>query len=358
MKKNILLHGATNCNSSNYGDFIYADMIYQHFKNNNYHVKFYQPSSFFKKYLPKYDENSFKTNLFDTLVYIPGGYFGEGHNSTFKDNIIQFIRFMPIGIYSVIFKKKIIILAIGASPLKNILLKRSVKFIGNHSSLITTRDDESYYCLKKLCNLDKIFNCGDLILTYNPKKNMNYTDKINKIIEETKTRKIIIIHYNHDIVALKKFADALITFDKEHNKNNEFVYVVTNDSILENGIQMFKLFNSYFNKARYFEYTSPYELSALIDLSSIIITSKLHVGVIGCMLNKSVISIACHYEKTKRFYNQINESERFISLYDCTSEDVYNVINLYYNKKVNINKKLVENSNITWKKLEIEEHKL
>ena len=57
MNNNIMLHGATNCNSSNYGDFIYGDMIYSYFKNLNCNVLFYQPSNFFKNYLNNYKDN-------------------------------------------------------------------------------------------------------------------------------------------------------------------------------------------------------------------------------------------------------------------------------------------------------------
>lgn len=358
MKKNILLHGATNCNSSNYGDYIYADMIYQHFNNNNYNVKFYQPSNFFKEHLINYDENSFKTSKFSTLIYIPGGYFGEGHNPTLKDNILQFLRFMPIGIYSVLFKKKIIILAIGASPLKNFFLKKSVKFICNHSLLITTRDDESYTCLSKLCESRNIYNCGDLILTYKPEEHLLYTKQIKKIIEKSKNKKIVLIHYNHEEIALNKFAESLNHFDNEYGEQDEFFYVVISDSILDNSKQLFDKFHHIFNKVNYFNYSNPYELSALINISSVVITSKLHVGVIACMLNKSVISVACHYEKTKRFYEQIKEKDRCISLYDCTSEDIYELIKKYYKKNIIIPKKVYKNSSLTWEKLEEDEVKI
>lgn len=351
MKKNILLHGATNFGSSNYGDFIYGDIIYRYFFDKGYNVCFYQPSSFFKENIYKYSDNSeikFLSN--DLYVYIPGGYFGEGHNAKFKDNFIQFIRFIPFGLKASLFHKKLIVLGVGAGPLNNFFMRNGVKLIANRSELITVRDHESYECLKKLSSNENIIECGDLILTYKPQfidKN-SFSKQLNNIVDTKNDYKYCLIHYNHDSIALEKFAIAINSFAKN---NPNYKFIVTADCILEDdGFDKFRhICNA---ELIHYEYSNPYELSTLISFCDLVLTCKLHVGVVACLLGKSVISVACHYEKTKRFYEQINESERCIPLYSCIPEDIVNIMNIYYNKNINIPQNVIDCASLTWKFLD------
>ena len=102
-----LLHGATNWNSTNFGDFLYAYEIYRYLKQNEKNkVGFYDPSDYFKKYLNEGDAlDNVTFSKADFMIYIPGGYFGEGHNARFRDTAIKYIRFMPFGLKAVRAKK-------------------------------------------------------------------------------------------------------------------------------------------------------------------------------------------------------------------------------------------------------------
>ena len=346
-KNNVLLHGATNCNSSNYGDFIYGDMIYTFFKNNNKNVLFYQPSSFFKLYLNDYKSNKyFNKRQSDLIVYIPGGYFGEGQNPRFRDNIIQFLRFMPLGIWASIHKKNMIVLGIGAGPLNNILMKFGVKVICNSSKMITTRDNESYKCLKKISTNNQIYEAGDLILTYKVKMKKNKSKQIDDILNKSNGKKIFVIHYNHDLRALNKFASAINAFNEN---NNDYYYVVTSDSIIDNELNNISLFRE---KAKFdfyhFIYNDPYELSTLLNECSFVLTCKLHVGVVSSILNKSVVVAACHYDKTKRFYEQIGYSDRCINLDNCTNEEILTLIENKKDDIIIIPNKEIKKAQLTW----------
>ena len=347
MKNNIMLHGATNCKSSNYGDFIYGDMIYSYFKNLNFNVLFYQPSEFFVKYLNNYKKiDYFSKKDANLIVYIPGGYFGEGQNARFRDNIIQFLRFMPLGLWASRNKKDMIVLGVGAGPLKNPLMKYGVKRIINSSKLVTTRDNESYKCLKMISSNNQIFESGDLILTYKVQMKKNKSKQINDIIRDANGKKLFIIHFNHDLIALDKFVKAINMFD---SYNNDYYYVVASDSILDNELNNISMFkeNAKFN-FYHFIYTDPYELSTLLNECSVVLTCKLHVGVVSSLLNKSVIVAACHYDKTKRFYEQIGYSDRCINLYNSSDKEIYELIEKKKSDKINIPKKEIIKAQLTW----------
>lgn len=350
MYKNILLHGATNCGSSNYGDYIYGEMIYEFFKDKKYNVCFYQPSDFFKNNLKISDSQTFKKNKADLIVYIPGGYFGEGHNSKFKENLVQFLRFMPLGIWASYRKTPMIVLGIGAGPINNILMKFGIKRICNNSSFVTVRDNESYNSLQSLCPKANIIECGDLILTRDIKKLNTDTEQLKEIIDIKKDKKIVLVHYNHDKYALDRFAECLNDFIRN---NKDYSVVVASDSILEYDNEYYELFKQKFqHDSVHFIYEDPHEMTTLLEKVDIVLTCKLHVGVVASLYGKSVIAAACHPEKTKRFYEQINQPDRCVSLYESNNDQLVSLLEKYKDKSIKIEDKIICNACKSWEILE------
>lgn len=346
MINKILLHGATNCNSSNYGDYLYGELVYDYLKSKGFEVDFYQPSEFFKKNLENYENKKVNKKEADLIVYIPGGYFGEGHNAKFKENLVQFLRFMPLGIWASYRKTPMIVLGIGAGPINNILMKFGIKRICNNSSFVTTRDNTSFKALKKLCPKANIIECGDVIISKNTKK--TETKQIQEIMNMKK--KIILVHYNHDKYALERFSECLNDFVKN---NNDYLVVVASDSILEYDNEYYELFKQRFqHDSVHFIYEDPHEMTALLEKVNIVLTCKLHVGVVASLYGKSVIAAACHPGKTKRFYKQINQSDRCVSLYESNNEQLVGLLDRYKDKKINIDDKITCNARKSWEILE------
>lgn len=338
----IVLHGATNWGSSNYGDYIYTAMIYNYLLKKGFRVRCFQPSSYFLKNLKDYNiQKNFQISTMDALVYLPGGYFGEGHNARLIDNLIQWIRFIPIGLWAAIKNKPIAILGIGAGPLNFFPLKFAVKYICRHASLITTRDEYSYNTLKTLCPSNQfISESFDLIIAENNLINYEDNSSVN--------HPILLVHYNHSHEALKKFAYATKKFKKEHP---EYKVVVSSDQILKNDRILFDEFRciSQISDCVFHQYTTSEEMTELISQSNLILTSKLHVGVVGAVMGKSVISVPCHPEKTMRFYSEIGESVRCLALDTSSPDEIFNTMEKYRLERISINQRFVALAELTWK---------
>lgn len=343
----ILLHGATNCGSSNFGDYLYGDAVYRYItKNFPYcQVQFYQPSWYFRKYIKSYREYGITPMNADLILYIPGGYFGEGHHPRLRDNLIQFLRFMPLGLFGVLFRKRIVILGIGAGPIKSLLLKFPIRLIGKKAKLITARDPESQQALQKI-GLDNTRLTGDLILTLNPEEYAEGTEQLQKIKELCGSKKILFIHYNHSREAMEKFAAAIIRFKQS---NETYQFVIGTDSILVNEAQLFLKFTQIAGmQCIHYRYNSPYELIQMLMMTDTVLTCKLHVGVMASLLGKSVVCIAEHPEKTIRYYRQIEHTERFASLYDTQPEIIASMLNNYCNTPIKVPKAEIERSELNW----------
>ena len=346
----ILLHGATNWGSTNFGDFLYGHQIFYYLKNNykNLEVNFFEASDYFKKYISSTDKvNIFNANI---LIYIPGGYFGEKHNARLIDNIIHFIRFIPFGLLGILFHKKILVVGIGAGPIDCWFLRLAIKKICNNCKNITVRDEESLYYLKSL-NIKKVQEYSDMMLAYNLSniaESTLQTEKIEKIKKEGK--KILLIHYNHSEEARDKFAEAASIFI---NKNPEYYVIVASDSILSYEENYYSNFlKKYGNECFHFIYDNPFEMIKLLQIVDLVLTCKLHVGVVAIMLKKSVICAAEHPEKSERFYKLINHSENYCSLYENNSMNIANLLDKYKALNLEIPDSEIKKAMYHWKNID------
>lgn len=350
MINNVILHGATNCDSSNYGDYIYGEMVYEYLKEKGINVCFYQPSLFFEKNIKDYFKNfAIDKRKADLIMYIPGGYFGEGHQARFRDNLVHFLRFMPLGIWASYKKIPMVVVGVGAGPNHCSFMNFAIRRICNHSQFVTVRDKESCEALKKLCPKANIVESGDLIIT----KALNAANNSSQIIrigQVKKNRRVILVHYNHSREALLKFARCIKKFSAKHP---EYLVVVASDSILKYEEEYFKEFeNESEVKCEHFLYEDPSEMTAFLKTVDVVLTCKLHVGVVASTLGKSVVAVACHPEKTVRFYSQIGESGRCVSLFDVTSDEICQLLEEYHENKIKIDEQVIKKSNLSWELLE------
>lgn len=341
-KKRILLHGATDYGSSNYGDYLYGEILYDYLKNRGFEVDFYNPSPFFKHHLPEYDSvYHFSKNNSDAIIYVPGGYFGEGHEARFRDNLVQFKRFMPLGIWASFKNLPIAVIGIGAGPNKNFLMNAGIRRIMKKSKLVTARDHESFQALLTLSpfSKDKLVETFDLIIASQLREEK--TEKINQLLKQTEGKKILLIHYNHSKEALEKFAIAAKTFINTHS---DYHLLVSSDSVLSTEENLYKEFVSIVGEENctHFLYHSPSEFTALLREVDVVLTCKLHVGVVASTMSKSVIAIACHPEKTVRYYQAIGVPERVASLFDITAEEIEKKLGYFCEQPISLPDDLVQ----------------
>lgn len=346
----ILLHGATNWGSSNFGDFIYADKIAKHIRSRfpDAMVELAEPSDYFKQLMPFATTGKVDIKNADALIYIPGGYFGEGHSARIKDNLIHFLRFMPVGLKALKRQIPIAVIGIGAGPNHNYLLTWAIKKIVKGSVATTVRDRESYDALRSL-GCDGVSEGSDMILTMDLDSEQFDYGQINQIKKQANQKKILLVHYNHSAKALDCFGKSVTEF---LSTNPEYKVVVCYDQLLDRADEFFKIFKSFVPDALRFEYWNPYELVGMITASDSVLTCKLHVGVVASMKGKSVICAAEHPEKTMRYYRQIGEKDRCVSLYDTGCEQLAALLRQYHMLPVGVSSDLLDSSQCHWEKLD------
>jgi polysaccharide pyruvyl transferase WcaK-like protein len=82
-------------------------------------------------------------------------------------------------------------------------------------------------------------------------------------------------------------------------------------------------------------------LCKVIDNVDLIVTTKLHVGVVGARLGKSVISFSVHTEKIRRLYEEIGELERTYPLEKLDFDTGIKMLEKFHDKPINISDEVI-----------------
>ncbi|MBD2866177.1 polysaccharide pyruvyl transferase family protein [Paenibacillus oceani] len=356
---NIMLHGATT--GANFGDVLFADLFFERIKelnedgNNYFYESRYAMSDQIKEYL-NYNYHYSFNSLWkaDALVYFSGGYFGE-RVSTPKEDILRFLKYMVVGMFFVIRNKPIAILGLGAGPLSNRYLRWFCKKIFNHATIITVRDTQSKSYLEKYGVKKEIIVTSDSAQIVSREFVSMVKDNNIRIEPPIASPKNIFLHINpvenSNSSIIEKIVEPLNSFLSE---NPEYGVVIGCDAHGDStNAELEKVHKKVKagNVSKYF-YNNPRDLCALLTEMDVIVTSKLHVGILGATFSKSVISISGHSEKIYRYYEQIGESGRTISLEDCTYGKIKGMLDTYHLKPIILEKGIIESANTNFKYLE------
>lgn len=347
----IMIHGATR--GSNFGDILFSDIFYKVASNANpdgkiffFEMGFLGAKDFLKKELSYTEHQTFK-DIFssDMLLLISGGYFGERNNS-FKENMLRFLSYVPLGMLFIIRRKPIIISGIGGGPLSNNILRNSMKLLMDKAKVVSVRDEETKDYFLEFGVTNDIIVTSDTaqIIT---QENLPVLDK--KIREEISmlfsNKKIVLLHlYGSEEIDNVIFSKLVPPLENFLIDNSDYGLIVTTDYKFDiNKYPVKKIFDKRIPMYIY-NYTSAWQLASLINKVDFLVTTKLHVGIIGSTLSKSVISLPMHAEKTRRYYKQIGEVERCVSLSEIDSEQITFMLEKYKNKPIKLSSDIIDKS--------------
>ena len=112
-----------------------------------------------------------------------------------------------------------------------------------------------------------------------------------------------------------------------------------------------------YNVKNAFIYDGIDRMLSILKRVDLIITQKLHVGILGCLLEKSVLSFTIDKEKTISFFKEIGYSERCIPLSQTDEDTVFEQLSKYYSEPILIpqrNKDLAKENLLVIKEFERE----
>lgn len=359
MKKiRILLHGAVD--SSNFGDSLFVYLFYSVLnKMNNVQVDFISEGKYAiseaNRNLIGYSEYHTTKELlsYDVLVYISGGYFGDAIKSV-SGSLQRYFRYFSVGKKVKRRKGVILSIGVGGGPLYHKWLQAVAVEILNYAKYVSVRDIETqkYFLDRGVHNIVLSSDTAQ-VARQNVKINTDYVLHL-KNQEQIKENKFILLHATNvsvqDDIIIEKIIPAIELFLQHHQ---DFFLIVTYDSVSKESINESRLYKCIkCNRKIGVNYVDPIQMCSLINGVDVIVTGKLHVGILGATYGKSVVCFPFHKNKTARYYRQIDQIERSLSIYDVDQSQVYTQIEEFYDKPITLPDAIINQAHSNLSELE------
>lgn len=335
-----LIVGATF--NSNFGDLLFSHLFYDKCREVGFErVSFWQwPEhvlcDFCRKELDYHEKLSLWQALrYDVLILQSGGMMGEPWFSRYTTKL-RFLRFVLPCLIFTLLRKPVYVLGSGGSPIYAGWLRRLMVFVLNHAEYIAVRNQEThdYYKQAGVKNTIHVTSDTAQVITAACLPELGIEPELEDFMRD---HKLLLLQFSYselsDEMAAEKLAPAINRFLNEHPEYRVILATdkVTDRSALENSKTKNALLS---DRVKIYHYCDSWQLAALINRMDVIITTTLHVGIVGSSLGKSVLSFSLFYDKAKRYYKQIGEECRCLSLREINAQEAYAQLQTYWDKPI------------------------
>ncbi len=348
MKKvrKVVLCGATSVEETNFGDVLLEDLLVERLKKDipRISVSKFEKHDTIKNLLWKY----IKTDLF---IYVPGGYMGyieKWYSGSFTKSMQRYFYYYLPGLLYRLTRKPIVLLGQGIGPYEYPLLGIALKKISNYASLITVRDKESYSLLRKVgCKNNIIItaDCSQVLRDYDLIWECTESNRIRSL---KNGRRVMFVLFFNTPTWKTKILEALDRF-----MNEDYYFVISSDGIVADRNE-FVEFVEHFPKESTLavDYRSPRQLLSILNEVDIVVTPKLHTGIVSCVLSKSVFAFASQFNKTQIYYNKIGYPERVRDLDSISANEMRELIEKYQDVKIQIPQEIINEAENNYRLLD------
>jgi polysaccharide pyruvyl transferase WcaK-like protein len=285
---------------------------------------------------------------FDLFIYTPGGYLGyieKWYSGSWRKTLQRFIHYYIPGIRAILAGIPVVLIGQGVGPYEYKVLRPFLKYIFNKAALSTVRDDTSYQFLKKIGVKNTIFVTADTAQTLLKHDYVHDTQESLQIKEQFQDKTIIFVHYA-DLSAWKeKIVNAL---SKELFNDPKICFVIGADS--EFNTDNFREFVKRFpeNRIYIYYYSSVYQFLSIVTQVDCVLTCKLHAGITGCTMSKSVMCFSVQYDKTICYYRSIGYADRVYDIFTIPVDRMAAVINEKYKEKIVLKTETLQNAEMNY----------
>lgn len=345
--------------NDNYGDFLlyYAAVNKASKVREDLEIISADVSETYDEYITVNRETKYSAILnCDAALLAGGGYFSEPPTRKLYWNLRYLIKHaFPLLLLN---SKRIpyAILGVGAGPMSYPFTRYITKKIFNKASTVSVRDEESKEFLKSIGVKNEISVVPDWVMGMDTEELVreNESRKIKEIIKNFDQHEKIYVHLttknDERNPGMEIVIQDLIKYS-EQNSNARFI--IGCDQSRESQENRAKEIVDRFSpdKVMFFPYSGPWMLSSMLNQIDMVVTDKLHVGIVGTRLGKFVISVPYH-TKTLRFYNQLGLSDRSKMLKEISKEEVYKLMSNYENKDIKNLASIIKQSKTNYNLLE------
>ncbi len=344
--KKIILCGAVSCEGKNFGDWLMLNLL----ENRIYSIIpdaqiLYTGGTnygrfFFRSYFTA-----------DAFIYTPGGYLGyieKNYSGNVRKTYQRIMYYYLPGLIFSMKKRPMALFGQGIGPYEYPVLRGMLRRVGNCCSLITVRDTVSCNLLRKVGVKRQIYttaDCSQVLrqhdLIWESRESLHVKEKLKDKF------KIYICYFN-----MQEWKVKLIKALKTYMEDSRYGFVIGADS--DYNRSDFQKFVKEFpgDRTVAFDYRDHRQLLSIYHEIDAVLTCKLHTGIVGCTMEKSVLVFAVQYEKTKLYYERIGYKERVENLYTITSKEMKQKIERYLAEPVRLPEKILALANKNYELLD------
>lgn len=245
------------------------------------------------------------------LVFCGGGYFGGPATNSTKWSVRNFLRHFVLAEMAMLLRKRIFILGTGMGPISSPFLRKRLRRLAEYAECVIVRDQESKDFLASLGVTRRVDVDVDAAMYLEPEffaasPPLTYTSSAPS------GSRVVAIHLtNFDAAYWDEMAQQLAEFCRAHD---HVISLLITDSLTRSGKstpqdKAFERLQRLIPTAQHADYDGdPRALCRRLEAVDLIVTNKLHVGIVGVVLGKQVIALPQHV-KTPRFYRQLGLSD-------------------------------------------------
>lgn len=344
-----VIHGMTSL--SNFGDVLFAQLFYEEtIRSGNQAFFFNWPRIGVGEHLLEYlkidnNESPFSFMRADAFVLMSGGYLGiNPKTGTIKNEIKIFLRYLLPAYFFRLTRKPLYIMGVGGGPLNSRIVRRLACRLMERAKLVYVRDQETKdYFVSHGVKRDIRVTSDTALLLAN--RQHTFSRLYHTPRWKNANTKIIFIHLTFSKTETEHFTGKLIPavndFIKQHPEYGVSVgFDHLKSDIIHKDFKTKVLSAFETDKVFDFIYENPQNLCEMLMASDLIITPKLHVGIVGAVFSKSVLSFPIHAEKVPRFYQQIGEPGRCLPLQELSQGAALQMLEVYHDRLITIPQEL------------------
>ena len=339
----VLLSGATA--GTNFGDFLFAKM-FQEFvgtivgdENVFWNDRGYHSLSEF--YIQRLNyHRQFTLKDIDALVYISGGYFC-GDDKRLIDYVFRYLRYFHIGLRCLLRRKPYAIIAVEAAKSNNFIIDKIQRILIRNADLVVVRNQPSMDYVESILGKDSVNAICTADSVFAMERQLFENSQIPDEFNDSSSPKLF-FHCNPVMSQNARHLDTIVPIINSFlEKHPEYQVIISADQYMPEFAQpggAGDIIRSQIrsDKTIVYQYDEPVSLCKVIDCCDVVITTKLHVGIVGAHLGKSVISFSGHTLKISRLYRQLGIGDRSVPLDTLTVDAGIELLEAKYNSPVKV----------------------
>ncbi len=253
----------------------------------------------------------------DALVYGGGGYFGEPPTDRRRWGARLAARHLAPGLLAAATGREVIVNGVGAGPVSAALPRWMLARVTARASQVVVRDEESLAFMRALGVAEDRLQLGaDAALCLQPSDlPASAVDEIEGWLSGLPAGPRLGVHLTGDSARGAGHAAAIDDVLAFAAARPELRVVAITDQKGAAGQQAatLELSERLPGRCEAYRYQRPWPLAALLARLDLVVTMKLHVGIVAATLGTPVLSVRSH-PKIERFYRQLGASDASLPL--------------------------------------------